>query len=315
MKRLSFLFRSVIPAAAFALCAAAVFGQAAGLPPAEADAGQRLQDTPRHGEWVKLDAGSGDMVDAWVVFPERSDAAPVVVVIHEILGLTEWVRAVADQFAAEGFIAVAPDLLSSKGPGGKGSRAVRGDDARALIAQLDPAEVVQRIDAAAGYATALPAAQRRFGVVGFCWGGGVSFAYAAHQPDLDAVVVCYGTPPAADALARIKAPVLGLFGGSDMRVNAAIAPAAEEMKRLGKSFDYTMFEGAGHAFFRVQDGREGANLEATRQGWPLMIGFLKKNLEQGTSLRMQFGNALAAAGGPLPECACDDDVTVAVEVN
>ncbi|MGA2478535.1 MAG: dienelactone hydrolase family protein [Spirochaetia bacterium] len=307
MLKHSSLFRLVLPAVFLAACATAAFSQAAGLPPAEGDAHQRLASSPRHGEWVKVDAGNGDMVDVWVVYPERSDKAPVVVVIHEIFGLSEWVRAVTDQLAAEGFIAVAPDLLSGKAPGGKGSRAVSGDDARALIADLDPAEVARRIDAAAGYATNLPAALPRFGIVGFCWGGGVSFAYAAHQPDLGAAVVCYGTPPSADALARIRAPVLGLYGGNDMRVDATIPPAAQEMKRLGKSFDYTMFEGAGHAFFRVQDGQAGANLKATQQGWPRMIGFLKENLEQGASLRVDPRAELLAALGQLPECTCGDE--------
>ena len=286
------------------LCAAAGFAQAVGLPPSGDEAKQRLNSSPRHGEWVKVDAGGGDLLDAWTVYPERPDRAPVVVVIHEILGLSDWVRAVTDQFAAEGFIAVAPDLLSGKGPGGKGSRAVSPDDARALIADLDPAEIMRRIDATAGFAVALPSALHTFGIVGFCWGGGVSFAYAAHQPELNAAVVCYGTPPAAEAMASIRAPVLGLFGGSDERVDATIPPAADVMKRLGKSFDYTMFEGAGHAFFRAQGGMDGANLKAAQQGWPMVIGFLKRNLEQqGAS--PQAGPTLALVAASLPLHLCD----------
>jgi carboxymethylenebutenolidase len=306
MQKHSSLFPLAL-AVVLALCASAAFGQ--GLPPAEGEAHQRLESSPRHGEWVKVDAGDGDMVDVWVVYPERSDRAPVVVVIHEIFGLSEWVRAVTDQLAAEGFIAVAPDLLSGKGPGGKGSRAVSTDDARALIADLDPGEVARRVDAAAAYATNLPAALPRFGVVGFCWGGGVSFAYAAHQPELGAAVVCYGTSPSASALADIRAPVLGLYGGSDMRVDATIPPAAEEMKRLGKSFDYTVFEGAGHAFFRAQGGQAGANLKATQQGWPLMIGFLKKNLERGATLRIDPRQELLAAVNRLPLCTCGEEAS------
>jgi carboxymethylenebutenolidase len=291
-------------AVVLAFCAAAGFTQAVGLPPSGDEAKQRLNSSPRHGEWVKVDSGGGDLLDAWVVYPERSDRAPVVVIVHEIFGLSDWVRAVADQFAAEGFIAVAPDLLSGKGPGGKGSRSVTPDDARALIADLDPAEIMRRIDATAGFAVALPSALHTFGIVGFCWGGGVSFAYAAHQPELNAAVVCYGTPPSTEALAKIRAPVLGLFGGSDNRVDATIPPAAQEMTRLGKSFDYTMFDGAGHAFFRAQGGMDGANLKAAQQGWPMMIGFLKKNLEQpGTS--MEAGPTLALVAARLPLHLCD----------
>ncbi len=276
-------------------CAAAAFGQSAGLPPAESAAMQRLESSPRHGEWVTVDAGGGDKVDAWVVYPERSDRAPVVLVIHEIFGLSDWVRAATDQLAAEGFIAVAPDLVSGKAPGGKGSRSVSADAARSLIADLDPAEIVRRLDATVKYATALPAALPRFAVVGFCWGGGVSFAYAAEQPGLSAAVVCYGTPPSTQALGRIRAPVLGLYGGNDARVDMTIPPAAQEMKRLGKSFDYTMFEGAGHAFFRAQDGQAGANLKATQLAWPRMIAFLKKNLETGISSSEGFRRELVAA--------------------
>ena len=293
-------------AAVLVLCGgAAAFAQAAGLPPAEAAALQRLESSPRHGEWVTVDAGGGDKVDLWVVYPERADRAPVVLVVHEIYGLSDWVRATADQLAAEGFIAVAPDLISGKAPGGKGSRAVSPDGARSLIAGLDPAEVMRRLDAAEKYATALPAALPRFAVVGFCWGGGVSFLYATEQPGLSAAVVCYGTPPAALALGRITAPVLGLYGGNDARVDMTIPPAAQELKRLGKSFDYTLFEGAGHAFFRAQDGQSGANLKATQQGWPRMVQFLKKNLETGVSSTDNRAE-LVAAVSRLKTCCGHD---------
>lgn len=267
----------------FLFAGAMAFSQSAGLPPAEAAAKAQLESSPRHGEWVTVDVDGGDKVDAWVVYPERSDKAPVMLVVHEIFGLSDWVRAVADQLAAEGFIAVAPDLISGKAPGGKGSRAVGPDDARALIAGLDPGEIVRRLNAAARYATSLPAALPRFAVVGFCWGGGVSFSYAAEQPGLSAAVVFYGTSPSADALDRIKAPVLGLYGGNDERVDATVGPAAQVMKKLGKSFEYEMFPGAGHAFMRAQTGQAGANMTAARQAWPRAIRFLKQNLASGSS--------------------------------
>jgi carboxymethylenebutenolidase len=266
----------------------------------------RLEGSPRHGEWVTLDAGGGDRVDAFVVYPERADKAPVVLVVHEIFGLSDWVRAVADQLAAEGFIAVAPDLISGKAPGGKGSRAVSADEARALIGALDPAEVIRRLNAAAKYATALPAALPKFAVVGFCWGGGVSFNYATEQPELGAAVVYYGTSPAAQSLARIKAPVLGLYGGNDARVDATVGPAAQEMKRLGKSFEYTMFEGAGHAFARGQDGQSGANLKAIQQAWPRMVHFLRQNLGSAVSV-WDGGNVKATTVGMNLTCVCEDD--------
>ncbi|HUJ73597.1 MAG TPA: dienelactone hydrolase family protein, partial [bacterium] len=288
------------------MAAAAACAQSAGLPPAEGAAKARLDSSPRHGEWVTVDAGSGDKVDAFVVYPERPDRAPVVIVIHEIFGLSDWVRSVADQLAAEGFIAIAPDLISGKAPGGKGSRAVSADDARALVSELDPAEVTRRLNAVAAYATALPAALPRYGVIGFCWGGTASFAYATQQPGLAADVVFYGTAPSKDALARITAPVLGQFGGSDARVDTTIPPAAAEMKRLGKPFTYTMYPGAGHAFARAQDGMNGANLKAIQQAWPQTIQFLKTNLESGVSrgtTRQDDTHAVLTAFAM--RCVCD----------
>lgn len=251
------------------------------LPPSGEEAAERLRTSPRHGEWVRVDAGGSDTVSAWVVYPERSDPAPVVVVIHEIFGLSDWIRGVADQVAADGFIAIAPDLLSGKGPGGGGSESVDPDAARALIGDLQHDEVVRRIDAAARYALALPAARKRFGVVGFCWGGSTVFDFAAAttQPELGAVVVYYGTSPAAPALARIRAPVLGLYGGDDARVNATIPAAQAEMQRLGKRYEVHLYGGAGHGFLRAQGGRDGANLRASREAWPATLAFLRGELE------------------------------------
>jgi carboxymethylenebutenolidase len=222
-------------------------------------------------------------VDAWVVYPERSDRAPVVIVIHENAGLNDWARAVADQLAAEGFIAIAPDLLSGKAPGGKGTDAVDSDAARKLISQLQSGEIIRRLNAVAAYGAALPSSTGEYSVVGFCWGGGISFSYAAEQPALKAAVVCYGTPPDGQAIGRIKAPVLGLYGGSDARVTSTVPAAEAAMKKLGKRYEYEIFEGAGHAFFRAQDGQAGSNLKATQKGWPRMVQFLKQSFGTGVS--------------------------------
>jgi carboxymethylenebutenolidase len=136
------------------------------------------------------------------------------------------------------------------------------------------------LDAAARYATSLPAAEDRYATVGYCWGGAVSFSYATRQPKLGAAVVFYGTSPATETLAGVKAPVLGLYGGDDARVNATIPDAEKEMKRLGKRFEFEVYEGAGHGFLRAQDGREGANLRAAQRAWPRTVEFLKKALEK-----------------------------------
>ena len=246
------------------------------LPAGADDAVQRLNDSPRHGEWIEYDAGGGDMVRAWVTYPERGGPAPVVVVIHEIFGLTDWIRAVADQLSADGFIAIAPDLLSGHGPGGSGTP----DDqqaAVALIRELDRADVNRRLRAAASYATGLPAATERVGVVGFCWGGSSSFLFAVDYGDLDAAVVYYGGSPDG-GYESIRAPVLGLYGGNDNRVNATIPRAEEAMSDPPQSFEPHIFEGAGHGFLRAQSGQDGANLRATQQAWPLTVTFFREHL-------------------------------------
>ncbi len=249
-----------------------------GLPPDAEHALTRLVESPRHGEWVEYDAGGADTVTAWMVYPERDDRAPVVVVIHEIFGLTDWVRSVADQLAADGFIAIAPDLLSGKGFDGGGTDSFSPDSVRLAIRELDRGEVNRRLEAAAAYATALPAATDEVGSIGFCWGGSTSFLLATAWADLDAAVVYYGSSPPTESLAGIAAPVLGLYGGDDARVNATIPPAAEEMDRLGKVYEREIYDGAGHGFLRQQTGRDGANLRASEQAWPRTVAFLRAQL-------------------------------------
>jgi carboxymethylenebutenolidase len=253
-------------------------GGGAQIPPGEAQAHDRLNSSPRHGEWATVKDGE-DSVKAWLVYPERRDKAPVVVVIHEIFGLTDWIRSVADQLAAEGFIAIAPDLLSGKGPNGGGTESVDRDGAVGLVRGLKQEEVLRRLNATAHHALQLPAAQPVFGSVGFCWGGGISFTYAVEQPKLKAAVVYYGTSPATETLSRIQAPVLGLYGGDDARVNATIPAADAEMRKLGKRYEHQEFEGAGHGFLRAQDGRDGANSRAAEQAWKRTVDFFKRELK------------------------------------
>jgi carboxymethylenebutenolidase len=250
----------------------------AGIPPDEEGAKAALERSPRHGEWADVKTASGASIRTYVVYPERRDAAPVVIVIHEIFGLSDWIRAVADRLAADGFIAVAPDLISGMGPGGGGTESLASrDDVVKLIRGLDPQEALRRLDAVRAYALKLPAANGRSATVGFCWGGGQSFAYAAAQPALDAAVVYYGTGPESPALTGLRAPVLGLYGGDDARVTATVAPTAAEAKRLGKAYEHEVYEGAGHGFLRQQTGREGANLRAARLAWPRTIAFLREH--------------------------------------
>jgi carboxymethylenebutenolidase len=251
------------------------------IPPGETEAKAALERSPRHHEWAAISVpGASVKLNAFVAYPERKDKAPAVVVIHEIYGLTDWIRAVADQLAADGFIAIAPDLLSGKGPGGGGTEAFASrDDVVKAVRDLSPPQVAAMLDAVKNYGTALPAATRKYATVGFCWGGTQSFTYATVQPDLGAAVVYYGTSPPTEALAAIRAPVLGLYGEDDARVTTTVGPAAEKMKELGKVFGSHIYKGAGHGFLRAQGDREGANLEASRQAWPATTEFLRRSLE------------------------------------
>jgi carboxymethylenebutenolidase len=248
-----------------------------GLPPDASGALARLNSSPRHGEWTMIRSGDGDSIRAWVVYPQRSGKAPVVLVVHEIFGLSSWVRGVADQLAADGFIAIAPDLLTMKNlPDGPDS--VLAPLAQVAIRTLDPAWVQKQLDAVAQYGMSLPAAERKYGIVGFCWGGGVSFAHAVHSPSLGASVVYYGVSPKSADLVSVRAPVLGLYGGNDARVDATIPPADTALRALGRTYVYSLYQGAGHGFLRQQTGMDGANMAATRAAWPATIAWFKKYL-------------------------------------
>ena len=249
----------------------------AAIPPDAETAKAALKASPRHGEWVDITAPDGTKLVTWVVYPERKDKAGVVLMIHEIYGLTDWLRATADQLAAEGFIVLAPDLVSGLGPKGGGTDSL-GDDVGKAIRTLTPTQVTTRLDAVRAWGLKQPSANGKSGVVGFCWGGGMSFQYAAAQPGLQAAVVYYGTSPDVAALAKIKTPVLGCYGGDDARVNATVPAAEAEMKQLGKPYTVRTFEGAGHGFLRQQSGREGANSKAAVSAWGETVAFFKGRL-------------------------------------
>ncbi len=266
-------------ATAAATPASGAMASDANVPAGALDVAARLAKSSRHGEWVVIRTGPADSVKAWVVYPERSTKAPVVVVVHEIFGLSTWVRGVADQLAADGYIAIAPDLLTTKATPMAGSDTLTQAVATTAIRTLQTADVNRQLAAVGQYGMSLPAAEKRYGVVGFCWGGSTSFMHAvASPPGLGAAVVYYGTSPADSLLSRVKVPVLGLYGGDDARVDATVPPAEAAMRALGKTFEPHTFAGAGHGFLRQQEGKDGANLSASRQAWPLTVAFFRKHL-------------------------------------
>ncbi len=251
------------------------------IPPGETGAKAALDNSVRHHEWFKIGVpGTEVKLNTFIAYPERKDKAPVVVVIHEVYGLTDWIRAVADRLAGDGFIAIAPDLLSGRGPGGGGTEAFASrDDVVKAVRDLSAPDVVTMLNAVSHYGTSRPAATQKFATVGFCWGGAQSFFYATAQPSLSVAVVYYGTSPSPEALVEVHAPVIGFYGEDDARVTTTVGPAAEKMKALGKKYLTHIYKGAGHGFLRAQEDRSGANLEASRQAWPATIEFLRKHLE------------------------------------
>jgi carboxymethylenebutenolidase len=277
------LIRTFVPLALLSAAAMPAAGAAPkSLPPSETTAKAALESSPRHGELIDVAVpGEPAPLRTWIVFPERKDAAGVVIIVHEIFGLSDWIRGVADQLAREGFIAVAPDLISGLGPDGGGTESMASrDSVVAVIRRLAPADAAARLDAVRTWAVALPSASGRAGTVGFCWGGSRSFEYAAHASGLGAAVVYYGGAPDSAALATVQAPVLGLYGGDDARVNATIEPAQRVLRALGKPYEVHVYDGAGHGFLRQQPGREGANLKATRAGWARTVAFLREKLDK-----------------------------------
>ncbi len=249
------------------------------LPPDEAGASSTLNASPRHGEWIDVPY-EGRSIRSFVVYPERSTKVGVVIVIHEIYGASDWIRGVTDQLAKDGFIAIVPDLISGLGPNGGGTESVSTRDSVVrLIRGLSAEETFKRLNAVRAYALKIPAANGKTGTVGFCWGGGMSFGFACAQPGLNVAVVYYGVSPDSVQISKLNAPVLGNYGADDARVDATVDPAAAIAKKLGKSFVYEMYEGAGHGFLRAQSDRDGANMRATEKAWPKTVEFLRKNLE------------------------------------
>lgn len=259
------------------------------IPPGTMEhAARALKESSRHGEWVDIKMKDGTALKSWVVYPERPDKAGVVLVIHDIFGMRDLPRAVGDQLAQDGFIAIVPDFLSGRGPDGGGSESLGGGVNQAIMS-LPAADVTARLNAAMEYGRGLPASNGKTAVIGFCWGGARSFAYAAAQPALDAAVVYYGDAPGASGpgataetvaaqLAGVKAPVLGLYAGNDARIGATLPVTEAAMKQLGKRYEVHTYEGAGHGFMGAQAGAGGANLKAARESWPLVVQFLQKQL-------------------------------------
>jgi carboxymethylenebutenolidase len=278
---------------------------------AQAWARAALDKSPRHGEFVTITEANGRKLQAWVVYPEVKDKAPVVVMIHEIFGLSDWAREMADEVAAAGYIVVEPDLLSGFGPTAAamaasaspsapmdhdhmqmgqsgagapmipalpGGTAAFPDQSSVVkaVSSLPDTQVLSDLDAAADYGKKLPAASGKLYVGGFCWGGGKTFLFATHRSDLSAAFVFYGPPPTADAMKNIVAPVYGFYAGNDARISSTIPQTEADMKAAGKVYEPVVYDGAGHGFMRAGEApdADAANSAARAQGFRRLVTLL-----------------------------------------
>jgi carboxymethylenebutenolidase len=268
----------------------------------------RLDASPRHHEYVAIKHGDRT-VQAFVVYPEVKTKAPVIVLIHEIFGLSDWAKEMADELAGQGFIVVAPDLLTGFGPNGGGSDAFpsTGDDRTKAVSGLDAAVVTADLDAAADYAKKIPAANGKIAVAGFCWGGGKSFAFATHRKDLSAAFVFYG--PGPTDVTTITAPVYGFYAGNDARIGATIPATIDAMKAAGKKYDPVTYDGAGHGFMRAGEAPDAspANKAAREQGFTRLVTLVKEMKSAPVASNATHNNkTVATKKSAAPETLCHD---------
>lgn len=235
----------------------------------------KLIQSPRHHEWVTLEVDGRELYN-FVVYPEKEEATQAVIVIHENRGLNDWARSFADELAAEGYLVIAPDLLSNATPGvPKTTDYSSTDAARTALYNLKADQITRDLNAVFVYIKNVPSSNGKVSVVGFCWGGSQSFRYATNNPNIEKAFVFYGTAPKeAEELRKIKTPVYGFYGGNDNRVNATIDVTKSVMEESGLTYDYVIYPGAGHAFMR-----SGADPQGSEENKKAYIQAKKRLLE------------------------------------
>lgn len=246
--------------------------------PAQDWARAKLEKSPRHQEWVELKSGTRKL-QCFVVYPEANDKTTVIVMIHEIFGLTAWARDMADELAGEGYIVVAPDLLSGMAPNGGGTDSFTNQSAVTKAVSLLPSDqVTSDLNAATDYAAKIPSSNGKVVVAGFCWGGGQAFRFATTNKDVKAAFVFYGPPPKPEDMAKITCPVYGFYGGNDQRVTSTVLTTTEAMKTAGKDFEPIIYNGAGHGFMRAGEAPDAseANQKACNEAFKRWLELLRK---------------------------------------
>ena len=270
----------------------------------------RLEASPRHREYVPIKHGDRT-VQTFVVYPEVKGKVPVVILIHEIFGLADWPKEMADELAAAGFIVVVPDLLSGAGPNGGNSDSFTSMDATTkAVSGLNPDAVNADLDAVANYAKMIPAGNGKLVTVGFCWGGGKSFAFATHRKDLSAAFVFYG--PGPSNVSTITAPVYGFYAGNDARIGATVPATTEAMKAAGKKFDPVTYDGAGHGFMRAGEDPTNTvpgNKKARDEGFTRLVSLLKDL--KTASIPSASNKTLAKKSSKAKPAACHDNTEMA----
>jgi carboxymethylenebutenolidase len=234
-----------------------------------------VDKSPRKREWVSV-KHDGRSVESMVAYPQSKEKAPAMIVIHEIFGLTDWVENVTDEFAAAGFIAIAPDFLSGMAPnggrtkdfppaaGGGGFGPVGG-----AIQKLPPEQITADLNAVMDYCRSLKSCNGKVCVVGFSWGGSQAFRFATNRKDLSGSFVFYGSGPGPETLSSIQAPVYGFYAGTDTRINSSLPQTQEQMKAAGKFYEPVTYEGAAHGFMRSgeQPDATDADKKAREASW------------------------------------------------
>jgi carboxymethylenebutenolidase len=234
-----------------------------------------MDKSPRRREWVTV-KHDGRAVESVIAYPQSRDKAPAIVAIHEIFGMSDWVENVADEFAAAGYIAIAPDLLSGMAPNGgrtKDFPAAEGGGMGGPVGQaiqkLPPDQITADLNAVADYCKSLRVCNQKVCVVGFSWGGGQAFRFATNRKDLTAAFVFYGNGPDPSAIPAIQAPVYGFYAGNDARINGTLPQTQEQMKAAGKFFESEIYESAAHGFMRSgeQPDAKDADKKARDAAW------------------------------------------------
>ncbi len=236
-----------------------------------------LENSPRHGEWVKITAADDHEINAFIVFPEVKEPATSIIVIHEIFGLTDWIRLVADRLAADGFVAICPDLLSGMGPNGGGTESFEsGDEVRRTIRNLTPERVKTDLDAVREYVCDLPSTNDKVAVSGFCWGGGKTFSYAVQSDEIAGAFVFYGSAPPVEQVAKISVPVYGFYGENDNRINATIEATKAAADAAKVKYEPIIYEDVGHGFLRrgMMENASDTQKAAVKSAWERWIKIL-----------------------------------------